>query len=216
MSESLSYTLYQQGTYLHDALKEGGYKRTFQLILHFAVPIVEDESEAWLDTYPPEKRISKELAQQAVEQTRMMEERNTSTIRHTKLLSERTSFLREVERLSETLACHRRNFVYNIEAVLRRRPTLDDLDELSDLGKPLNSATLRDVIRDAITPIEPKSQPANSGLPSDETVAQWRAEMPQGPVQVTAEEKDAREREEFRRYRDLIESVERRHQRGAR
>ena len=214
MSESMSYTLYQQGTYLHHALIEGGFKRTFQLIFHYAIPIVEDESEAWLDTYPLEMRISKELAQEAVRQTRMMDEKNTRTLRQKKLLSERTSFLQEVEHLAAALARHQRNFVDNIESVLGRRPTTDDLDELSDLGKPIQAASQRQPLLDAIALFKASSQPATSSQISDETFAQWKAELPQGPIQPTAEEKDAREREEYRGYRNLIENVERSRQKG--
>lgn len=215
MSESMSYTAYQQGTYLHHALKEGGGKRTFQVILHFAVPIAVDASETWLEAYPPKMRISREAAQQAVEQTRIMDERNTKSLREKKLLSERTNFLQEVERLAETLACHQRNFVFNVEKALGHRPTIDDLDELNDLGHPLQSEALMQQLRDATRFIEPIPQPPRSWAISDETSAQWKAELPQGPVRLTAEEKDARERAEYRGYRNLIESVERSHRRGS-
>lgn len=211
MSESLSYTPYQQGTYLHHALKEGANRRTFQVILHYAVPIVEDESETWMGAYPPELWISRELAQHAVEQTKIMDERNASALQEKKLLSERTTFLNEAARRAASAANDQRLFVFGIKAILGRYPSINDLDNLFNLGEPLQTDDLKQLLRAAIESVVINTNPVQDSWPSAETITQGNSEMPQGPVQSTAAEKDARERAEFSGYRSLIERIERDH-----
>ena len=104
MPEPLSYTAYQRGTYLHHALAAGDSRWTFEIALHYALPIVEDPTEPWLTEYPAEKRVSKEVAQQATEQVRQIEAQTTAKRHEQALLLARTDFLRVAERFSSSSA----------------------------------------------------------------------------------------------------------------
>ena len=115
MPESLSYTTYQQGTYLHHAMAAGKSKRTFEVILHYAIPIKEDPTEAWLADYPLEKRVSKEVAQLATEQVRQMDEQVNARLHIRDLLLARSVFLSETERLAKQLESHQRTFVLELD-----------------------------------------------------------------------------------------------------
>lgn len=74
MSDSLSYTEFQQGTLLHHALAESNGERSLVVALHYAIPIKEDVNERWMETYPRELQISRAAADEARLKAQRLEE----------------------------------------------------------------------------------------------------------------------------------------------
>ena len=208
MNKPLCHTAYEKGTHLYHALRIQGPNKIFQTKLLFAIPLQDDPSEAWLESYPVDKRISKELAAEALEQMAKAEQELTERLRVKRLLEAREKLQSAVDRLTNEIRGHERNYAHDLSNVFGHQPTDADLQDVERLYGEAKASEVAYRLANPNRLAEIMRAKQRAWLESGgESYEQVQPDPPTQPTPTRAE-RDAKELEEYRGYRALIKRVE--------
>ena len=230
MTNDLHMTTYQLGTHAFHALHDKQVGDTTQLLFLATIEIHEDSSEKWLSDYPPDRMVTEIEAQSALVRFQTWHSDRSDS----QLLQAHKAWREEQEALTAQYnaaneGCNHRYFE-KVETALRRPPEATDLLELAKKfdekkqaddvrgnvqqeAEPEHEARVRRAVEIGTMALERLNENYRRTRESlgifrtaEEEAFHRQTTMPRTSEEITKAKKMD---EEFRRYRALIQSIER-------